>query len=75
MMDPNLRAKIEENCPNVNTEQIYYPDNIKKTISTTGKFLSSAFTVIGGYLKTGVEKAGGFINEKISSGPATTIQP
>jgi hypothetical protein len=65
MMDPSISSKIEDSYPNIAKEQIFFPDKVKEAISTTGKFLSSAFTVIGGYMKVGIEKAGSYINEKI----------
>lgn len=56
-------------------EQIYYPDSIKKAITTSGKFFNSVFTTVGGYLKSGVEKAGNYLNTKIEPGEPTHIKP
>ena len=50
----------------IDKEQIYNPDGVKKAITDSGNFLNKVFTSVGGYIKTGVEKAGGFIEGKIS---------
>lgn len=60
--NPEIRNKILEHCPEVSKEPIYYTDNVKKVISTSGKMLNSAFTMIGGLFKTGVEKVGNYLN-------------
>ena len=70
---PELKALIDQHYPNLEQEQIYYPDNIKKYIATTGNFLNKAFTTIGGFVKTGVEKCGNFIDSKISQGEPTQV--
>ncbi len=51
---PDIKEAVEKHCPGLDKEQIYYPDNIKKAITTSGKFFNSVFTTVGGYLKTGV---------------------
>jgi hypothetical protein len=65
---PEIRDAIEMHCPGLEKEQIYYPDSIKKAITTSGKFFNTVFTTVGGYLKTGVEKAGNYLNTKIEQG-------
>lgn len=62
---------ITQHYPSIKTEQIYYPDAVKKAINDTGSFLNKAFTVIGGYVKTGIEKTGGFIEGKVAQGEPT----
>jgi hypothetical protein len=66
---------IEEHCPSLEKEQIYYPDSIKKAIITSGKIFNSVFTTVGTYLKSGVEKAGNYLNTKIEQGEPTHIKP
>ena len=46
---------------------------MKKVITETGTFLNKAFTALGGYLKTGVEKCGDFIDNKIAPGETTHV--
>ena len=75
MEEGEIRASIEEHYPNLEKEQIYYPDNIKKVITTSGKFFNNFFTTMGGYLKTGVEKAGNYLNSKIEQGEPTQLKP
>ena len=70
---PELKALIDAHYPQLEREQIYYPDNVKKFISSTGSVLNKAFMILGGYLKTGVEKAGNFIDSKISEGEPTHL--
>lgn len=70
---PELKALIEEHYPMLEKEQIYYPDNIKKAIATTGSLLNKAFATIGGYMKTGVEKCGNYIDSKITQGEPTKV--
>lgn len=36
--------------------------------------LNSAFTALGGFLKTGVEKVGNYLNTKIDEGEPTHIK-
>lgn len=66
---------IDEHCPNLEKEQIYYPDSVKKVITTSGKFFNSVFTAVGGYLRSGVEMAGNYLNTKIEQGEPTHIKP
>jgi hypothetical protein len=54
MQTPEIRDIILEHYPQVETEQIFYPDTVKKVISQTGNFFNKAFVTLGGYLKTGV---------------------
>jgi hypothetical protein len=65
MNDPSIRNKIEVHCKNIANEPAYNPDSIKEAISTTGKLLNNAFTMIGGFVKQGVSKAGEYINTKL----------
>lgn len=65
MNDPSIRNKIETHCKNIAQEPSFNPDSIKEAISTTGKLLNTAFTVIGGFVKQGVSKAGEYINTKL----------
>jgi hypothetical protein len=58
MNDPTVRNKIETHCKNIANEPAYNPDHIKEAINTTGKLLNNAFTLIGGFVKQGVSKAG-----------------
>jgi len=64
----HLRELILQNYPELEKEQIYYPDSIKKVITKAGSLIGSAFEIVGGYVKTGVEKAGNYLNNKISEG-------
>lgn len=64
---------IDAHCPSLEKEQIYYPDNVKKFISGTGSALNKAFMMLGGYLKTGVEIAGNYLDSKITQGEPTQL--
>ena len=64
---------MTQHYPNIQTEQIHNPDIVKKAINDTGNFFNKAFTVIGGYVKTGVEKAGVYVEGKISQGEPTEL--
>jgi hypothetical protein len=75
MEQPDIKQAIEKHCPTLEKDQIYFPDNIKKAITTSGKFFNSVFTTVGGYLKTGVEMAGNYLNTKIEQGEPTHIKP
>lgn len=75
MEQAQIRQVIDKHYPNIEKDQIYFPDNIKKAITTSGKFFSSVFTTVGGYLKTGVEMAGNYLNTKIEQGEPTHIKP
>lgn len=65
MNDASIRNKIETHCKNIANEPAYNPDSIKEAINTTGKLLNNAFTMIGGFVKQGVSKAGEYINTKL----------
>lgn len=69
-----IKASITKHCPKLETEQIYYPDVIKKGITLSGKALNSAFTALGGLLSAGVSKVGNYLNEKISEGEPTHVK-
>lgn len=68
---PDIKNAIDMHYPLLEKEQIYYPDNIKKVITTSGRFFNTAFTFIGGLMKTGIEKTGNYLNSKIEEGQPT----
>jgi hypothetical protein len=73
--DPSIRNKIETHCKNIATEPAYNEDSVKEAITTTGKLLNNAFTMIGGFLKQGVSKAGEYINTKLEPGQNGEVKP
>lgn len=75
MNDPSVRNKIETHCKNIANEPAYNPDNIKEAINTTGKLLNNAFTLIGGFVKQGVSKAGEFISTKLEPAEGSQVNP
>lgn len=75
MNDAGIRNKIETHCKNIANEPAYNPDSIKEAINTTGKLLNNAFTMIGGFVKQGVSKAGEFINTKLEQGEGGQVNP
>lgn len=70
---PEIKALVEQHYPTIATEQIFCPDNVKKFISESGSFLNKAFTALGGYLKIGVQKAGNYLDSKVSQGEPTQL--
>jgi len=70
----HLRELILQNYPDLEREQIYYPDTIKKVITKAGSFFGSAFEKVGDLVKTGVEKAGNYLNNKITEGEPTHLE-
>ena len=68
LMDPSIRTRIEEHCPNVSKEQIYNPDKVKTAIAKSGKMLGAVFEFAGTYLAKGVSTVGHYINEKVEGG-------
>ena len=68
MMDPSIRTRIEEHCPNVSKEQIYNPDKVKTAITQGGKILGTVFAYAGNYLAKGVNSVGNYIHEKVDEG-------
>ena len=62
---PAIKAAIDEHYPTLSNEQIYYPDNIKHAISSTGRVIGNVFSAVGDFFKGGVEKVGGYISEKV----------
>lgn len=44
---PEILKLIEEHYPQLEKEQIYHPDTIKKAINASGKMLNTAFTTVG----------------------------
>lgn len=69
----HLRDLVMQNYPELEKEQIYYPDTIKKVITKAGSFFGSAFEKVGDLVKNGVEKAGNYLNTKITEGEPTHL--